>query len=571
MADASKVADLVSPDPAQFYKQENIQSSEFLWINDINNNQYNAGQIQIDTTGTTAVTSWVDWKSSYIMLPMTVTATVGAGNGYSSSHALALKNTYFSLVDSINGQLGTSTFSNNSPLAGVLSAFRMQCELTPAKLKTYGALVYFAPDTPILGSLAPWGTNSGVNHFNTRDLYQSTDFTFAGANATAAGAYPPGGAQDSINAGFRQRGAWLCNGTFYETGPIDPTHPDAPVYTPNAVQHGAAATMGINHTDMIAAAAGLGAGTYHYYIYAFLPMRYLHHLFERLPIVRGLRVWMQLQINQTSIAVAAAANTTAVTLTSGRSNPLMLGSSGMALAAAYGAGITQAVLAITGPARLYFRTLRFNPLFEAQLGNIPRRTVKYYDHLLYTLPNNAGNSSVNWSIANGVRSVRKLILFNYASSQGVAAADGQSSYLACKSGEPMCCTPGTLFTSVQLLVGGQQFHSNIENYSLEQWKQDFTTCFLNGDADMMLTSGMIGYDDYALGAAPLVFDFTKSPYANLSDNSPVTLQLIAQLTQPYFAAGARPSFNVDLVAFVIVERSVDIEQNIGSASVVNAA
>ena len=615
-----KTAEMISGTP----NPEDLNTwdfSEYFWIQDQNNMNYNTGIVTLSTVGNQNLNEWIDWRSSFIVLPYTITTT-----GTQAIHTgsdVALKNSYYSLVDRLDMTVSGVGVTQNQNMLGVMSEYRLKTELSNEKLQRYGPIINYALDSPaVQGLIAPnlvIGGASGlpvgggyVNNIMDHTIMSSSLQAQGGAVSSSNAPGPVAAANvstfptldspaiapngESCNRGMVQRAQWLHNYSFRDAGPqaaqillgLPAGGAQAGAFSNNTFPNGQTFGVPAVKSAIIQnSCAVVGAGKT-YTVYAYLPLRYLHHFFECMPICRNVELWMRLTINQLatigglvaaagSIRYNATANMNSLSyaqaaLTSGSTCPIMLGSSSCLGIGANFVETSNGTLNLTStigtpngnPVRLYLRKIRFKPQIERLFPTPMKRVVRYLDHLVYTYPNNPfqpgvnGVNQLNWLITNSARSVRKIILYAYAANNNNSGTDAT---LSLTSGEPYHSS-FTTWSNVQLLCSGQAIHSQLEIGSVEVYNQELRFQFLNGDEDNIFSSGQITYEHFVKGMTPMVFDLTKSNAARLSDQGAMSFQLLCNLYQPYCPA----NYTVNLVAFVLYERLFAFNADTGQAT-----
>ena len=579
-------------------------NSEYLWIQDLTSTSgnYTSGFIQFDTSGSAAMNQWIDYKASFIYMPYQITIVrYGTTSYYNQALPtdVALKNSVYSVINSINMQLGNTSVTNNATFQGVLSEWRLKTELSQDKLNQYGSLIMYAPDTPVPGAIT--SNTAGAYCGNNNRVLQATGSAVVAYNAnfngaTGAAGFSPVLVPSILNKGFAQRAMW-CNNNCLEVSSAQAFGTNG--YIVNTTGSGTTQTINsllwLNNNNAGTPTVST-TSTETWNLYLFIPLRYLHHVFEMIPNSCGLRLWMQIGVNQVQTSVigvnsgastGVAGNATATINgttqnLSGSFCPFMISdAAAQAGAARFAAtdqgGVYSVASRVPSQSRLYFKTVKYDPVVLAKMRFPLTRTVSYLDHLQYSLPGQLPNSQLNWQIGVSFRSVRKILIYAWANPVASGAtysangAAGGSSINSCFCPEPMTSSYVD-YTNLQLFVGGKLLRSNIEQYPIEQYQQDFIKSFLNGDEDPVFASGTgttTDYVAYQAGVTPLVFDLSASPYATESDTNPVSLQLVGTFVEPF--TNGTNSYKVDFFALVLCERYVQINQDTGSAICIASA
>jgi hypothetical protein len=252
-------------------------------------------------------------------------------------------------------------------------------------------------------------------------------------------------------------------------------------------------------------------------------LKHLHHLFEKMPLLKGVYLKITLQLNNCSVnfsSAGAGGNLDVVSVTSnlGGVVPIQIASAaaGNGGAAAFGfagnytvslavgatcllssqaavAGVTNSPLgrSIT----LNVPSYVFAPSFEAAYLSSQVKTIEYEDIYQYQVLNTSAGGNINSLITNGISNISKvLVLPFFTTAANVNVNPLYSPFDAAGTGttSPLC-----LLSNFQVVVSGQNALYNTQKYSYQQFIEQLSGCnSVNGDLTDGLTSGLISLLDF---------------------------------------------------------------------------
>lgn len=266
------------------------------WISilDNNNNSYSSGQVTIDTSQLSNSNRWMNYRESYLSVPLLLTASCSndplwGSAGNSVDYAFGLKNNYASVIHSLSVDLQGSTVVQTTPFISLVNNFRLVTTFSYQDLLTLGPSIGFYPDTSVSFEQNTSASRSGLGTCNNRNL---------ALIPVVSGVFNP---QESFNRGLyeRQR-CWNYD-------------PDGSTGDSIAGSVTFAALADSNRCNIMyksyinrKTSGASGTNIWQASISATIFLRHLHPLYDRLPMCKGLFQKITLNLNQPVVSVATA-------------------------------------------------------------------------------------------------------------------------------------------------------------------------------------------------------------------------------------------------------------------------
>ena len=256
------------------------QNRTFAWVADSNNGSYASGsQIVIAASGIANSGRYLSCNNSYIQVPLVMTLNAVAGNLNNvtgeSNFAASLKNSYTTLIHSMNVELGNNSVVATSAYSNMAINYQLLTSMSREDEHNLGTSIGFAKDEPLSMRYIAAGSNvlglGEINNVITRP------------NFDPAAGY--GLSSFTQNTGRLTR---MINSTSY-----DPAQE-----TTESVQNVIASGKNYSQRDNVVAGAGVAGGTVvNYYIKATIPLNILSDLFAKMPLVKGAYLKITLNLN----------------------------------------------------------------------------------------------------------------------------------------------------------------------------------------------------------------------------------------------------------------------------------
>jgi hypothetical protein len=323
-----------------------------------------------------------------------------------------------------------------------------------------------------------------------------------------------------------------------------------------------------------------------HYILATIPLKILHDLFRKMPLVKGAYVRLILNLNtqcQSVVTISASKFTTYSTTSLNQTFPLMLSPIGTgegtvhnsATTATLGIGIAKSYNTATSythpvsTCRLYCKVCEMTPTAEeAYLSAVPTKTILYNDILSYQSLSNASGSNVSQILTNGVSRPRYLLIIPQLAGliNGSTIANLTTSYnagvgqLGTPMNSPFSSSPGTTapqasITNLNVLVSGQNIYQSNYMYGFEEWLQEVRgSNALNGGISLGLSSGLLSQNDWENGYRFIYVDLSRRVSQPNDD--------ISRSIQVIFTNSA--SFCCDYYFIIGYEKQLTISTSTGS-------
>lgn len=444
-----------------------FKNKRVLKINDSNNGSYTSGQIQFDLQQLQNSSSCPDFKSSYIQIPIDVKITSIAGTTPSaafdasfdvnSKHGVCFKGSNYSLINSLTLNISNNDVVSTQPLSNIPIHYKLLTSWNENDVKTMGKTVNFGKDNTDTIDL-----DTGIGEVNN-DL------------ATNTGRL------------LRSENTLMVN---------DPTY--LKFNTLGALRE----TRRSNCT--------VTASVINYEFLAIIPLRYLHDIFEKMPMTKGAIYRLTLNTHcPSSFTVNVAATTHAL------SSPVVSSTTGyipfmnpvFSDDFSGGCNIVQAN-ATTVKTELTIRdTCVFNavmyemePVFaDNYFRKSPIKTVKYEDFIsVLSLKNTAASATISqYQLTAGLSRLRRLLIVPVLSS---TATTKISPLLSAHSSCGMTTAPFAYLADLNVSLSGQNLFQQNITYRYDQFLlEQFGTNAIDGNGSDGLRTGLINEYDFNTG------------------------------------------------------------------------
>ena len=604
-----------------------VEHSEFInkkwiYVNDNNNGSY-ASQVVLDSTSLSNSGGWINWSEGFILMPIVVQLSVADSGDTAllpldtniADYSWAFKSGFWQMIDSMTVEFNNQNVIQTTPFTNVFRSFKANTTFSCDDIKNHGASTGFYPDTA--GSWAYCATDAdgatqytagrggacGISN-NANGILRTVsipavaagtagnvayvDNEVAGltavANGSGAGAQNPNILSESsyaINEGMKRRQEWVGYSTKGTAGyaslnqnTINPTASCVTNYRP----------------CKIASVAGCVT----WLVYAKIRLKDLADFFEKTPLLKGSTIRFLINTNQAitkftldkgSLTAATGAIGTqplmtidSVTVTGGRTNPLMIASAGFGSGSnpltstltfgtakkyflscsifkntfsdqsAYAGAITSGI-----PCRLYAPVYTMNPLAESKyLSLAPTKRVLYKDIFQYQITNQSG--SFNFLVSNGINRIRSVLVVPFVSQSNVSGLNTAITPLTTPCSASPAMPDPIMITNFNILISGMNLFISNELYDFEAFREQLMSANqLNGNLTTGLTSGQISEDDFARGYRYYYGDCSRSLPSE--ENVSRSVQIIGE---------NKSTVPVDLYVFVEFMKEITIDLTTGA-------
>lgn len=491
---------------------------DWLSILDNQNGQYSGNQCVIDTSQLSNSNRFMSYREAYLQIPMVMTLTSDANNiafapataATSCDYACGLKNWFGSVIHSIQVDWNGVTVIQQTNFQGLYNTFRLMTSLSVNDVLTQGAAMGFYPDDALS---VIFTTAASVNGIGTCFTQNSTPSTVVTGTYNS---YVTG------NIGMIKRQQYI------NYNPDGATAPGSALWS-TLLSAANTAQIYKSHIFSKTNDGAAARGEVQWAINGQVKLRHLHHMFEKIPLLKGtfLKITMQLNnsvVSFSSSGIGANLSVTNIQVGSGGVSPLQIASAAAAVGAAYvpgcgsltafpvgaytlslavGASVltTQtAVVGVTSSPMSRNITLNvpsyvFAPAYEMAYIGSPIKKIVYEDIYQYQVLNVASAGLFNNLITNGLANITKVLVLPYFT----ATANGAISPLTspfdaagCGPTSPLC-----LLSQFQVVVSGANALYNTQRYAYQEFMEQLSGCnAINGDETDGLTSGLIGQLDF---------------------------------------------------------------------------
>ena len=482
---------------------------DWLSLLDNQNGSYSGNQSVIDTSQLSNSNRYMSYANAYLQIPMVMTLTADAvgiaflpvAAGTSCDYACGLKNWFGSIIHSVQAEWNGVTIIQQTNFQGLWNTFKLMTTLSVNDILSSGSEIGFYPDDALAVVFNATASINGVGSCFTQNAM--TVPVVSGVHTT----------YNSGNVGFFKRQQ------FINYDPTGLTAPGSDAFS--TLLTGAACTTAwksyifnkVNSTAVV-------RGCVQWAINGIVRLKHLHHLFEKMPLLKGVYLKITLMLNNSSATFTSAGAGGIITLTGVTSNiggvvPIQIasaaasnGSAACFPAEAYTVSLavgatpllsSQVAASQSSPLgrniTLNVPSFVFAPAFESAYLASQVKTIEYEDIYQYQVLNVSAGAIFNNLITNGIANISKVLVLPYFTT----AANGNvnplySPFDAAGTGvtSPLC-----LLTNFQVVVSGQNALYNTQKYSYQQFVEQLSGCnSINGDQTDGLTSSLISLLDF---------------------------------------------------------------------------
>lgn len=214
------------------------------------------------------------------------------------------------------------------------------------------------------------------------------------------------------------------------------------------------------------------------------------------------------------------------------------------------------------------------------------RNISFLDHQFFNYTNLGNGNTINLSITQGVKNMRRIWLLPFF--RNSTTANGATGFdvpvtLNPTCSEPCTVTAGSSFSNIQLLLGGQNMFNSPLQYSYDFFKQVVEDNLYAGGQDTVTQIGFIDEHKWLKNYGALVFNLSRKIKAwPLNEAISVQLQctnystfaqnlVVFDNTNPLGTPTSVTQGNyLDLWVFIEYEKVLSLNQSAGSAEIVVA-
>ena len=540
-------------DEFAYYNSQNEQKNEFIfqnvqhvWVPDQNNGSYPNGQVLFDLASLSNSGKFLSFAESILVVPLVVTTVCTASTASSAENAFltSLKNGYHQLINSMSVEITNAQVVSLTNFSNLDINYRLLTTCSVEDERNFLPSINFHKDTAESIMYAGATDAIGVGEYN--NVIKQSLFTSATGWGKTGWNFNSGRLQRMMNTSFDPINSMYGSG-------------GAKLVNENATK-----ATGKNYYT----SAGTNTDNVHY-ILATIPLKIIHDLFRKMPLVKGAYVRLIVNLNtqcQSVVTIASSKYTTYTTTSLNQTFPLMLSPIGTgegfvqsgATSVTMGIGIAKShntSTSYTHPVstcRLYCKVAEMTPTAEeAYLSAVPTKTILYNDILSYQSLSIASGSNVSQILTNGVSRPRYLLIVPQLAGtiNGSATGNLTTSYsagvgqLGTPMNSPFSSSPGTTasqasITNLNLLVSGQTIYQSNYMYGFEEFLQEVRgSNALNGGISLGLSSGLLSQNDWENGYRFCYVDLSRrvsQPNDDISRSIQVIFTNTANVAMDYF-------------------------------------
>jgi hypothetical protein len=516
-----------------------FESRQYVWISDQNSGSYPNGQLTFDLSSIANSGKYVDFSQSYLTIPLVMHLNQTSVNSSGeNSWALSLKNGFHQLINSISVEITNCQVVSLTSFSNLDINYKLISKSSFEDVQNLQTTMGFTKDTAESISYRGQASQTALGELNNviADALFSPTNVFGGAL--------------NVNKGRQQR---MVNTSF---NPND-------TKAANFCNQSSCNSVAKNYCNL---ATGAAATDTLYYITATIPLRFLHDIFVKLPLSKG--IYMRLIVNTNTQCISTIGTTYNSTgpvynfssvSTSSQNGvfPCMIspvgavgGGSGFNTTTAsdtvkVGLGICKSPISATqvhptmSQCRIYCCMYSMSPPYEeAYLLSTPTKKVLYNDILSFQVLNIAPQGTVSQILTNGISRLRYLLIHPVLSAtvNGTSNLLNASTYTAgiavgSPMNSPFSSCPGTtcpfsFVTNFNVLISGTNLYQSSLNYGFEHWLQENRSSnAVNGGLSHGLSSGIISQQEYEAGYGFIFCDLSRK-ISQSSDDISRSVQLV---------------------------------------------
>ena len=544
---------------------------DWLSLIDNQNGSYSGNQSVIDTSQLSNSNRYMSYANAYLQIPMIMTLTADS-NGIAFSpataasscdYALGLKNWYGSIIHSIQAEWNGVTIIQQTNFQGLYNTFKLMTTLSYNDILAQGSEIGFYPDDALAVIFNAAASTNGKGTCYTQNAMTVPVVT--GIDTT----------YNSGNIGFFKRQQ------FINFDPAGLTTTGGAAYS--VLLTGAACTTAwksyiFNKVNGVDATS---RGICQWAINGIVKLKHLHHLFEKMPLLKGVFLKITLQLNNCSVQFSSAGGATPVLGTTlnvtsnvGGVIPIQIASSAAAngSAAAFALASNYTVSLSVGATTLLssqvFANVQNSPLGRNVTLNVPSfvfapafesaylasqvKTIEYEDIYQYQVLNVTAGSQFNNLITNGISNISKVLVLPYfttTANGGVSPLYSPFDAAGAGPTSPLC-----LLTNFQVVVSGQNALYNTQKYSYQQFVEQLAGCnSINGDQTDGLCSSLISLLDFETAYNYYYVDVSRM--LDIEKSVPKSISIQGQNLS---------AKDIDLIVFIAYKQSLKCDVLTGS-------
>lgn len=506
-----------------------FKDKQFIYFNDSNNGNYTSNEIKFELSALANTNRFIDWAQSFLVIPLTMSCTATTGAFTQSSEnvfAMSLKNGYQHIIDSLYITYNDNPINQPSSYSNVASTWELY-KMSADDRHQFADLIGFHLDD-----------GNTIRYLGT-------------ANQIGLGECNNVIAQSSTTSGvFNPRGGWTGDKNFINNGRVKRQQNTS--FDPTIVNSFlTSAQVGNQLRNFVSTNT---ATQITYQIFATIPMAIIHDFFQKLPILRGMNIRLNIYTNTgINLNFTTTANTY-VSLSSSviprNTVPFQIsaigndGTSGVGINNTAGATSVSFSLNIKNDTlsscRFYACQYEMTPSLESLYISNPEKTILYDDFVQYSITNIPSNGQVNNMLSTGIARLRGILIWGCLSASangGLNLNSMQSPF----SSAPATTLPYAKIKNFQVQISGRPVYASPINYNFEHFIENLRPALsVNGGSlkSIGMSSGCINQSMWNSGYGFYYVDLTPTIESETQDNVSKSIQVIftndGALTTDYY-------------------------------------
>jgi len=506
------VQDSLSADEINEYDIEKVQ---YVRWKDSNSSNYNTHIIRHDLEALANNTTYTSFSSGFYFLPQILEITDGGANinDVNNEFAVCLKNSVLTTLNQVLVKLNDVQLTDNSQFACMYENWEL-LHLSQNDLKNMKDLINFSPDS----STSTYATADSIfapkDYEYNNNIKQELFDPAEGYHASSLKAVNTGMIDRMLMTSFKPSDASVT--TYYISG----------------------TSAEIQKSHVVA-----GVNTLTYYIYTYIPLGFIHPIFKKLPVMRGMKLNLQVGVNndyQVELTRVVDKITKSEVKNSSIGNnicPFQVSAIGRGHDLPDGAKIKLTINS-TEQVHIILPQITFTPDFEAKYNSDPVKKISYKDYMVYSpnsLNNLGENATVNSeSIVNSVVRPRELIII----------PQNETSLKNPFSSSPLTTATYAKIKNFNVQINGQNIWQQSHNYDYESYLEMIGAVAIDGRQfkHFGVSNGLISKQDWDKNYTYYYVNLNNaknSPDDRLGKQISVSFQSVSKKTLRYFCIVTR--------------------------------
>jgi hypothetical protein len=490
-----------------------FENKQYVYTADQNNSSYPGGTINFDLASMSNSGRPIDWGNSYLTIPIVVNVAQNQAASTSQPFCLAMKNVGC-LINSVTASVNGYDCINLAQNAHLDINYKLLSTFSTNDLENLGPSIGFYKDDGtgirytdmVLGT----GTLAGVgeyNNSNTRAVFNAAD-------------------------GYLGQAGYNYNSAIFERQKETSRDltADSDACTSNGTLKGV-----MNYCEK---GAFGDTSAVMYYILATLPLKFVHDFFNKLPLIKGMYLRLNINTNiNASCIVRGAAGIYSSYNTSAQNNvyPFMLTQKGQGISAAETVvTITSGIGSINVGGLTYSHNIKQCRIYACQyvmspeadeeyFNRLPSKVIQYNDIQTFQLVNIQAEGSLSLNLTNGISRLRSILIVPFVSSAYHRSASAAINTKQSPCLSPFTSSPSTTATTAiikgfNISISGTTIYQENIDYDWQHYLYETRQSgSINGGQSTGLSSGLISHKDWSNGYRYYYVDLSRRP-SQASDN-----------------------------------------------------